>query len=242
MIASALLWLGVVTAVVAIASLALPRVRRNARRRLTVAIAALGGIALALVAAALPSRDVLAHVPAREALDSVVPRYQFRERHAIAIAAPPMTVDSAMRRVTPDEIRFYRTLTWLRRFGRCGPESLLDAPRGVPMLALATRTGFRAVVDEPGRELVLRAVGPTARADSLRRCERCVDGLATVALSFTIVPDDDGGSVLTTETRVWASDAPTRRKLAAYWRIILPGSALIRRGWLDAIGRRAERR
>jgi hypothetical protein len=35
-------------------------------------------------------------------------------------------------------------------------------------------------------------------------------------------------------------DADTRRSLTTYWRVILPGSALIRRGWLGAIRRRAE--
>ena len=42
------------------------------------------------------------------------------------------------------------------------------------------------------------------------------------------------------ETRVHATDAPTKRKFAAYWRTIYPGSALIRVMWLRAIRRRAE--
>jgi hypothetical protein len=45
---------------------------------------------------------------------------------------------------------------------------------------------------------------------------------------------------LTTETRVLATDSRTRRLFAAYWRLILPGSALMRRTWLAAIRRRAE--
>jgi hypothetical protein len=47
--------------------------------------------------------------------------------------------------------------------------------------------------------------------------------------------------LLTTETRVFATDAPTRRKFAAYWRVIYPGSALIRMMWLRAIKQRAEK-
>ncbi len=45
---------------------------------------------------------------------------------------------------------------------------------------------------------------------------------------------------LTTETRVFATDSRARRRFAVYWRVIYPGSALIRRSWLDAIKRRAE--
>ena len=59
-------------------------------------------------------------------------------------------------------------------------------------------------------------------------------------MNFRLVPDGRGGSVLSTETRVFAPDAGTRRELATYWRVIHPGSALIRRGWLDAIRQRAE--
>jgi hypothetical protein len=36
-------------------------------------------------------------------------------------------------------------------------------------------------------------------------------------------------------------DAAARRKFGAYWLVICPGSALIRRMWLRAIERRAER-
>jgi hypothetical protein len=53
--------------------------------------------------------------------------------------------------------------------------------------------------------------------------------------------DEGGGWVrLTTETRVFALDASARKRFAAYWRVIFPGSAFIRRMWLDAVKRRAE--
>ncbi|HXT21641.1 MAG TPA: hypothetical protein VN923_12895, partial [Thermoanaerobaculia bacterium] len=54
--------------------------------------------------------------------------------------------------------------------------------------------------------------------------------------------DDEGGgwTRVTTETRVFATDDHARRRFAAYWRTIYPGSALIRRMWLRAIRARAE--
>ena len=51
----------------------------------------------------------------------------------------------------------------------------------------------------------------------------------------------DGGTVLTTETRVKLTDAEARRTFRRYWRVVMPGSALIRRAWLRAIRKRAER-
>ena len=43
-----------------------------------------------------------------------------------------------------------------------------------------------------------------------------------------------------TDTRVHATSDDARRRFAAYWRVIYPGSSLIRRTWLAAIRKRAE--
>jgi hypothetical protein len=44
---------------------------------------------------------------------------------------------------------------------------------------------------------------------------------------------------VSTETRVFATSPAARRRFAAYWRVIYPGSAIIRRSWLRAIRHRA---
>ena len=65
-------------------------------------------------------------------------------------------------------------------------------------------------------------------------------GLAKAAMNFRLEDSGAGGCLLTTETRVYATDASARRRFTPYWRVIYPGSALIRRMWLRAIKRRAE--
>jgi hypothetical protein len=59
-------------------------------------------------------------------------------------------------------------------------------------------------------------------------------------MNFLIEPDRAGGTLVSTETRVYASTVSARRVFSVYWRVILPGSALIRQMWLRAIKRRAE--
>ncbi|MGH7548130.1 MAG: hypothetical protein ACREMM_08140 [Gemmatimonadales bacterium] len=59
-------------------------------------------------------------------------------------------------------------------------------------------------------------------------------------MNFLIEPTGSAGCVMTTETRVHATGARTRWRFGAYWFVIHPGSALIRRMWLRAIRRRAE--
>ena len=50
------------------------------------------------------------------------------------------------------------------------------------------------------------------------------------------------GTFLSTETRVVATDARTRRAFAAYWFLIRPGSGAIRRELLRVVARRSESR
>ncbi len=71
--------------------------------------------------------------------------------------------------------------------------------------------------------------------------ERIAPGYAKAAMNFRIEPRPDGSCRLTTETRIFATDAASSRRFARYWRFILPGSSLLRVTWLRAIAERAER-
>jgi hypothetical protein len=63
-----------------------------------------------------------------------------------------------------------------------------------------------------------------------------------VKMAFDFRAEDAGGgwSTISTETRVVATDSATRSGMGRYWRLIVPGSGLLRRQWLDGIRRRAE--
>jgi hypothetical protein len=66
-------------------------------------------------------------------------------------------------------------------------------------------------------------------------------GHATAAVNFSVHPWHVHQAVrLRTETRVHIADPGARRQFARYWRVISPGSALIRRQWLLSIKRHAE--
>ena len=62
-----------------------------------------------------------------------------------------------------------------------------------------------------------------------------------MAFDFNVEGAGEGWCTLSTETRVAALDEVTRRGMGRYWRLIVPGSGLLRRQWLDGIKRRAER-
>ena len=61
-----------------------------------------------------------------------------------------------------------------------------------------------------------------------------------MAFDFSVEDAGGGWSTLSTETRVLATDDATRRGMGRYWRLIVPGSGLLRRQWLEGIKKRAE--
>jgi len=255
--AVALVYAGGFTALVGLACLVKPPRRLGVRRRRAGALIFGAGLGGALLGFALPAP--LVHVEgAHTRLDAVMPAYHFHEVHAVRVHATPARVLEAVRAVTAGEIRFFRTLTWIRspRLGRGGRESILNAPEDKPILEVALRSGF-VELGSDRREIVLgtllgfkrpnpdeaAALGRAVRA--LRSGQLSVadfnpPGFAKATMNFLIEDDAGGGCLLRTETRIFATDDAARRGFAVYWRVIYPGSALIRRMWLQAIKRRAE--
>jgi hypothetical protein len=179
-------------------------------------------------------------------LDRAMPAWQFHELHTIRVHASPAIVYRAVKQVTPEEIALFRTLTWIRspRLGGPSRESILAPRSGAPILETAIRTDFMLLADDPDREIVMgtllgrmpQAVKPSPREYiELHRA-----GFAKAAMNFLIEPEGEGWCTLRTETRIFATDRRTRALFGAYWRIIYPGSALLRVTWLRAVKRRAE--
>jgi hypothetical protein len=200
------------------------------------------GAALAAAGLLLPARPFRLAGPAME-LDDVVPVYEFGEDHALQVRAPLERVDRAIREVSAAEIRLFRTLTLLRApFERAaGRPSILNPPPRRPILEVALRTGFVALRDRPGRELVFGMLvcgAPEAPLDPPAFEAFAPDSHAKAVMNFHLEPAA-GGVMLRTQTRIHATGR-CRRRFAVYWRLIYPGSALIRRQWLRAIRKRAE--
>ena len=240
------IYAGFLCALVGGASLLHPLRPLGIRTRLQGALALIVGLLAAVVGLNLPVGE--SHIDGiRSSLDRFAPAYQFAEVHRIHVSAPKDAVWAAIKTVGPEEILLFRTLTAWRRFGRPGPESILNAPRRRPILDTATRTGFIVLAEDPGREIVIGAamwlpvgsglrvgLGPNQFKDLNR------PGIAKVAMNFLVEDGPGGGCSVVTETRVYATDATAQARFARYWRAIRPGSGLIRWMWLRAIKLRAE--
>jgi hypothetical protein len=190
-------------------------------------------------------------------LDEAMPRWDVNEVHETGVAAPPVAALDAVRQVTIREVRVLAPMMALRLI-----PVVLRHPRatGGRLFGGLLGRGARPVIDEfldfgfvelaagEGEELVWGAIGrfwrpagsepvPLAgRKDFLVFSE---PGYTKAAMNFTVMADGSG-SRLRTETRVLATSPDARRAFGRYWRLVMPGSALIRRSLLGAVRRRAE--
>lgn len=240
--------LGLLTlAAAAFAVLPVPPATRP--RSLAVLLAAAAGIAAVIWWPAPPSRAARG----KRLIDQALPRYQFAERHRTRICAPPERIVASIGEVTGEEIRWLDLLFALRGFRRDGEEA------DKPLLKAMTESGFVPLTEGAGEELVVATAGefwrytaPLAGDHGLRRQLDALrgnlagfaawnaGGMPRAVINFVVEPSDLGCQSLTTETRIGTTNPEMAARFASYWRVIQPGSALLRRSWLDAIRRRAE--
>ncbi len=242
-----LVYAGLLTTVTGLVSILRPRWLRIPTRQKGVLVLVLG-LGVGLGGAALPA-------PVRRStgsplMDRFMPEYHFNEVHSVRIQAPPDGIFRAIRAVTPGEVRWSRTLFWIRSLPArlAGKAARLPGePRAI--LEPEPHSGKVLLGEEPGRELLLGIIGPFWKpAGGLRpRIEGPQEFLAfdrpdhaKATMGFWLRYEGGGWWRLTTETRVFTPDRSTRRKFAAYWRLIYPGSALLRRTFLAAVKQRAE--
>lgn len=247
MIDSFFVYLGLVLFFAGLISLIRPlRFLYISNRRMGLAVAGVG-ILVCLTALLLPysHKEAATHVTK---LDDWMPQWQVGERHTLHVDAPPDKVFAAIHAVRADEISLFRTLIAIRRCGQTGPESIMNAPENKPLLDVATRTTFVLLEEETPHELVVGTVIAAPRderasgrltADLFRRTHG--PGVVLATMNFVVVPENGGRSMVSTETRISANSPSALRQFGVYWRLIHPGSDIIRRMWLRAIRERAER-
>jgi len=164
-------------------------------------------------------------------IDHFLPRYDVREVHAISMAGSTGAVYRAVR-----EIDFSRSAI-IRRLFR-----LRGLPSATCCLEGLLSNGFILLDDSPGHHLVLGLVGrfwrPSGQLMILEPHEfkmTAPAGCAKAAWDFEIREPSPGVVHLSTETRVYCPDGPSRRRFRLYWRLIGPFSAWIRREMLRAV-------
>ena len=242
---SFLAWTGIALAVVSFLCVLKPPQFLGIRSRLRSALVLVLGAALAITAVLWPASIVRVTGP-HQRLDDFLPEYQFREYHETVVEAPVDRVVDAARRVSFADMP---AAVWLMRVrDLAGGRAAQAKPNPRPILDMMAQpgTGFLPLDLSDPREIVYGMVGQpwtnqrpprVSTADEFQAF--AAPGQIRVAFNIRVVDEGQGRVRLSTETRTLGNDAEARRLFARYWRIIYPGSAIIRRVWLDAIAARA---
>ena len=188
-------------------------------------------------------------------LDSWLPAPDVSAIHSIDIGAPRARVYQTLKVTDFGANRLVAALMALRAI-----PALLTSPRatwkklghpscraqGVPAASLLGGA-FTVLEDVADEEIVLGITGrfwtPTGTltaTDSKRFRDPLPPGLAQAAWNFQCRALSPDATRLVTETRVRCADAATRRSFLRYWRLIAPGSGLIRWAILRQVRRGAE--
>jgi hypothetical protein len=182
-------------------------------------------------------------------LDELMPYYEFEEVHSIRLSAPPERALDAAKQATPGEMPLVRLLFAIRSLPAVFSRgSRFATGRSEPLLVQMLDSGFVFLGEERGREVVAGVVAQPWRVrggpePDIRNADKFVaferPGYMKAAMNFSVEFQDDH-TKLRTETRVLTTDPVSRRSFGRYWRVIYPGSAVIRRSWLKAAKYRAE--
>lgn len=240
-------WAGVFVTLGAAVALIKPPRWLGIRNRRTAGTLLILGIALASIAISWPTHTLRSSEPGHR-LDDFLPEYQCVEYHEARTHASMERVLDAARQASWADMPAAIFLMRLRALaaGHLAAPPVDHAPLLETMLRPGT--GFLALDLSRPDELVLGMTGrpwtderPPTLATPDEFAAFNLPGQIRVAFDIRTV--DEGGGVVrvSTETRIMGNDADAQRIFARYWRLIYPGSAIIRRVWLDAIIARAER-
>jgi hypothetical protein len=162
------------------------------------------------------------------------------EHHAIELPVPAASAFAAVSAVRVRDLPIMRALLALR--GRRGAAVAGDAT----LTEFFGAAPFLALEEEQGRELVSAVAGPSARGAHARPAPRtpgelhaALESGRVIAVANWRVEPVAGGSRMWTETWVHAPTPGRRAAFTAYWLVIGPFSAWIRRMVLRAAAARA---
>ena len=178
-------------------------------------------------------------------LDDVVPNPHYRMCHARIVAAKPIVVWDELCRVTMSALPLGRALEGVRLLparlaGRkqepLAGRTFLDVTPIPVLFSERPRVVISAGLSQAWR-LLGGVTPPQLDAAALRAWSQ--PGWIKVGMEFRL-QSAPLGTLLSTETRVLATDPRTRRAFAAYWLFIRAGSGAIRREVLRIVAHRAE--
>jgi hypothetical protein len=238
---STLVYSGIVLALCGLANLVLPFRFLGVRKRAVGALILVAGVALTSAALFWPASMIRVAQPGTR-LDQIMPEYQFSERHSARVHARPEQVMQATRQSTFADMKSLVTLLKIRGAVLRQPVHDTAILHNTRILDGVPKPGFFFDGSENEIAMFWAWNARAQRRPDVHTLQEFAanrePGVVKMGLNFKVEEAGDGWCTITTEQRVLAVDVS--RGMASYWRLIAPGSGLLRVQWLEGIKKRAE--
>ncbi len=186
-------------------------------------------------------------------IDGLMPTYSFNELHEVRIKASPDEVKEVFRVTGVNDIPVVHLLMKIRGIADEDVDLSDRASSNKAGADTFTTPDFNFFVVAPDEYIAVMILKPTmisgnkgkpappeiSTIEQFRAFKE--PGYMKVAINFRIIGIENKETLLTTETRVDGTTKTDSYVFGRYWRVIYPGSAIIRRVWLDTIKKKAEK-
>ena len=240
---SYLFYIGVILTVIAIISLIKPLAFLLIFNR-TIATALLS-FSLLLIITALSLPQKLHHSQGKLKIDAFSPDYSTNEYHEVTINASPEKVKYALQTTGVADIPVVHLLMKIR--GIADDRDRSDTvTKNEPGSNTFSTPDFDFIVADSNELITFMILKASAKTPppEVKTVEQFIafnePGYVKVAANFRFIRIGNGQTLLTTETRNYPITLKDRRIFGRYWTVIYPGSAIIRRVWLDTLAKKAE--
>lgn len=244
-------WIGVILTVIGIISLIHPLVFLFVLNRIIAAFVIIVGILICFISLFYPIK--LNHsLTDNQKIDGLLPDYAFNEFHEVCINASIEKVKQVLKVTGVKDIPVAHLLMKIRGIADEDVDLSDRASNnqvGAETISTPDFNFFVVSPDEWITVMILKSVIISNNADKPAPPEISTleqfkvfnePGYVKVAVNFRFIGKGNDETILTTETRNNGITLKDSRVFGFYWRIIYPGSAIIRRVWLDTIKKRAQ--
>jgi len=245
-------WIGAILTVVGVISLIYPLEFLFVSNRLFAAFVALGGILISVVSLLCPVKTKHSSTTDQK-IDDLLPEFAFNEFHEVRINASPEKIKQVLQVTGVKDIPAAYMLMKIRGIADEDvdlSDRTANNKAGSNTISTPDFNFFVVTPDEWITVMILKSVIITNNSNKpappeISTLEQFTafnkPGYVKVAVNFRFISTNNKETILTTETRNNGTTHKDSRIFGYYWRIIYPGSAIIRRLWLDTIKKKANK-
>lgn len=235
-------WIGAILVLLGIISLVKPLVFLFVFDRKIAMIVLCVGVLMSIISIYWPVP--MHHSKTSLKLDALLPDYSFNEYHNMRINASPEKVKHALQTTGVGDIPAIHLLLKIRGIENKDLNHKVTNNKATQTIFSTPDFDFFVADSTEFISVMILKASAKNPPPEVTTAEQFMafnePGYVKVAFNFRFISLDNGQTLVSTETRNYAMTNEDGRIFGRYWRIIYPGSAIIRRLWLDKLAEKAE--